>query len=150
MVNTLACAETDRANRQTSHYDPREYGEKIRNDRLGRRRLPPPHPRLTRREGVTFRRLQMGCMFTPVFGKHVLPEIYQDDRCVLCRSARATLAHIIWDCTKRPEEASREEGLPPELQEAIRSENYDTQLQAVQQATALLEKQRLLRPSEAT
>ncbi|CAN8026483.1 unnamed protein product [Ixodes persulcatus] len=63
----------------------------------------------------------------------------------------------MWDCTnpgstrrrddKKPEEASREEGLPPELQEAIRSENCDTQLQAVQQATALPERQRPSRPS---
>ncbi|KAG0445250.1 hypothetical protein HPB47_017802 [Ixodes persulcatus] len=89
-------------------------------------------------------------MFTPVFGEHVLPEIHEDDQCVLRKSARAILAPIMWDCTKRPEEASREEGLPPELQEAIRSENYDTQLQAVQQATALLERQRPWRPSLAT
>ncbi|EEC09609.1 hypothetical protein IscW_ISCW008420 [Ixodes scapularis] len=86
-------------------------------------------------------------MFTPVFGKHLLPELHQDDQCVLCKSARATLSHIMWDCTKRPEEANREERLPPELQEAIRSENYDTQVQAVQQAAALLERQRPSRPS---
>lgn len=112
MVDALARAMTDRANRQASRYDPREYGKIIRNQRLGRRRMPPP-----------FRRLQTRFMFTPVFGKHVLLGLYQDDQCVLCKSARATLAHIMWDCPKRPEEASREEGLPPELQEAIRSEN---------------------------
>ncbi|KAG0426675.1 hypothetical protein HPB47_026235 [Ixodes persulcatus] len=150
MVDALARTMTDQGNRHTSRYDPREYGEIIRNQRLGRRRLPPPHPSRTRRKAVMFRRLQTGCMFTPVFGQHALPDLYQDDQCVLCKRARATLAHITWDCTKRPEEASREEGLPPELQEAIRSENCDSQLQAVQQATALLERQRPSRPSLTT
>ncbi|KAG0414399.1 hypothetical protein HPB47_008433 [Ixodes persulcatus] len=57
MVDALDRAMADRADRQASRYDPREYGEIFRNHRLGRRRLTPPQPNLTRREAVTFRRL---------------------------------------------------------------------------------------------
>ncbi|KAG0409856.1 hypothetical protein HPB47_013033, partial [Ixodes persulcatus] len=108
---------------------------------IDRQLLPAPHPNLTRKEAVVFRQLQTRCMFTPVIGKHILPDLFQDDVCKLCKRDRATLAHIAWDGTKRRREASQEADLPPELKDATESDHYEVQLQAVQQIAALLERQ---------
>ncbi|KAG0442850.1 hypothetical protein HPB47_015553 [Ixodes persulcatus] len=141
VADAMARALGDRAGSQSSHYEPREYGEMLRTFRLDRQLLPAPHPNLTRKEAVVFRQLQTRCMFTPVIGKHILPDLFQDDMCKLCKSDRATLAHIAWDCTKRRREASQEADLPPEFKDATESDNYEVQLQAVQQIAALLERQ---------
>lgn len=141
VADAMARALGDRAGSQSSHYEPREYGEMLRTFRLDRQLLPAPHPNLTRKEAVVFRQLQTRCMFTPVIGKHILPDLFQDDVCKLCKSDRATLAHIAWDCTKRRREASQEADLPPEFKDATESDNYEVQLQAVQQIAALLERQ---------
>ncbi|KAG0427361.1 hypothetical protein HPB47_025581 [Ixodes persulcatus] len=141
VADAMARALGDRAGSQSSHYEPREYGEMLRTFRLDRQLLPAPHPNLTRKEAVVFRQSQTRCMFTPVIGKHILPDLFQDDMCKLCKSDRATLAHIAWDCTKRRREASQEADLPPEFKDATESDNYEVQLQAVQQIAALLERQ---------
>ncbi|KAG0435846.1 hypothetical protein HPB47_018289 [Ixodes persulcatus] len=141
VADAMARALGDRAGSQSSHYEPREYGEMLRTFRLDRQLLPAPHPNLTRKEAVVFRQLQTRWMFTPVIGKHILPDLFQDDVCTLCKGDRATLAHIAWDCTKRRREASQEADLPPELKDATESDNYEVQLQAVQQIAALIERQ---------
>lgn len=106
-----------------------------------RRVLAPPHPDLTREEASTFRQLQTNSVMTPVVMKHIQPELYTDDTCVLCNNARASTAHLLWDCEVRPNEAATRTDLPPWIQEAVRSCDKDTQLSAVQQVLAALEKQ---------
>lgn len=55
-------------------------------------------------------------------------------------------AHILWDCSVNLREATEKTTIPPQLEAATRSYHYDTQLKAVQQVSAALEKQR---PGEA-
>ncbi|KAG0417841.1 hypothetical protein HPB47_005322 [Ixodes persulcatus] len=83
----------------------------------------------------------MELMLISTIGKHIRPELYQDDKCKLCKTARGTLHHIAWNCTKRPTEANQETCLPPEFKKAIMAEDYNQQLQAVQQILALLKRQ---------
>ncbi|KAG0435181.1 hypothetical protein HPB47_018641 [Ixodes persulcatus] len=123
------------------HNGATDYGELLRIYRLDRQELPAPHPNLTRKEAVTYRKLQMELMLTPTIGKHIMPELYRDDKCKLCKTAKATLHHIAWDCTKRPTEAYQETSLPPEFNKAVMAEDYNQQLQAIQQIQALLKRQ---------
>lgn len=109
--------------------------------RSNRRVLAPPHPELTREEASTLRQLQTNSLMTPVVMKHIQPELYTDDTCVLCGIARATTTHLLWDCEVRPNEAVTRTDLPPWIQEAMRSNDKDIQLSAVQQVLAALEKQ---------
>lgn len=132
----------------TNPPDPVEYGEILRLRRLERKKFPAPDPKLLRREATTLRQLQTEQMWTPVIGKHVFPQLYKDDTCKLCREERATLYHIMWDCTKRPQEARESKELPPEIQAAIVSKDYETQLQVIRLATELLERQVGTDPSQ--
>lgn len=114
--------------------------------RMNRRVMAPPHPDLTREQAALFRQLQTGSLLTPVIMKHICPEQYPDDTCKVCRRARATMIHILWDCAARPAEAETETVIPPWLQDAARSYNKEDQLLAVQQILEALERQR---PSES-
>lgn len=107
--------------------------------------MPPRHPGLTRKEAGLYRQLQTGSLLTPVLAKHVCPSVYASDVCRLCAKERATAAHILWDCRVNPREASEKTNLPPQLEAATRSYDQGTQLKAVQQVSAALERQR---PSE--
>ncbi|XP_040065458.2 uncharacterized protein LOC120839265 [Ixodes scapularis] len=109
--------------------------------RLARRTMALPHPRLTREEAVVFRQLQTNSVITPVLAKHLWPEVYVTDLCRLCGKERATLAHILEDCECANADNSADV-LPPLMEEAKRSEDYDVQHTAVQQILAALEKQR--------
>ncbi|XP_042142178.1 uncharacterized protein LOC121833141 [Ixodes scapularis] len=109
--------------------------------RLARRTMALPHPRLTREEAVVFRQLQTNSVITPVLAKHMWPEVYVTDLCRLCGKERATLAHILEDCECANADNSADV-LPPLMEEAKRSEDYDVQHTAVQQILAALEKQR--------
>ncbi|KAG0414981.1 hypothetical protein HPB47_007862, partial [Ixodes persulcatus] len=100
-----------------------------------------PHPRLTREEAVVFRQLQTNSVITPVLAKHLWPEVYVTDLCRLCGKERATLAHILEDCECANADNSADV-LPPPMEEAKRSEDYDVQHTAIQQILAALEKQR--------
>lgn len=117
------------------------YGDILAWHRHNRRTRPPPHPRLSRKEAVLYRQLQTGSLLTPVLGVHVCPEIYQSDVCRVCESARATMAHILWDCELHPHEAATQTQLPPNITEGMISSTYDSQLRAVQQVEAALERQ---------
>ncbi|KAG0423494.1 hypothetical protein HPB47_000724 [Ixodes persulcatus] len=59
----------------------------------------------------------------------------------LCGKERATLAHILEDCECANADNSADV-LPPPMEEAKRSEDYDVQHTAIQQILAALEKQR--------
>lgn len=109
--------------------------------RSSRRTMPPPHPRLTRQEAVTYRQLQTNSLLTPVLARHMCPEVYASDKCKWCASERATTAHILWDCRTHPTEA-KEKGIPPQFITATRSCDYNTQLLAVQLVTEALDNQR--------
>ncbi|KAG0421011.1 hypothetical protein HPB47_003089 [Ixodes persulcatus] len=112
-ADETARALMERADLSTALYEAQEFGEILRNFRKERQELPEPHSNLTREEAVVFRQLQTEHMVTPVMGKHIMPEVYKDDTCKLCKSTRATLYHIAWNCTRRPTEASQEKCLPP-------------------------------------
>ncbi|KAG0434355.1 hypothetical protein HPB47_019163 [Ixodes persulcatus] len=124
-ADETALALIDRADLFTARYEAREFGETLRNFRKVRQALPNPHPNLTREEAVVFRQLPTEHMVTPVMSKHIMPEVYKHDTCKLCKSTRATLYQIAWDCTRRPTEASQEKCLPPEIKTAIQAEDYD-------------------------
>ncbi|KAG0443442.1 hypothetical protein HPB47_014913 [Ixodes persulcatus] len=109
--------------------------------RLARRTMALPHPRLTREEAAVFRQLQTNSVITPVLAKHLWPEVYVTDLCRLCGKERATLAHILEDCECANADNSADV-LPPLMEEAKRSEDYDVQHTAIQQILAALEKQR--------
>ncbi|KAG0436902.1 hypothetical protein HPB47_017704 [Ixodes persulcatus] len=96
-------------------------------------------------EAVVYRQLQTGSLRTPGLAKHVCPRVYASDVCRLCAKERATAAHILWDCSVNPREASEKTTIPPQLEAATRSYDQETQFKAVQQVSAALERQR---PSE--
>lgn len=122
------------------------YGDILEWYRLTRRLYPPPHPQLSREESVLYRQLQTNSLLTPVLARHICPQVYETDMCRLCSSARATTAHLLWDCQSHPIEALQEE-LPPNITIAMNSYDHTTQLQAVQQVAAALARQR---PASAT
>lgn len=109
--------------------------------RNNRRVMAPPHPELTREQASIFRQLQTNSLLTPVIMRHISPELYPDDTCVLCNNARATAAHLLWDCEVRPVEASTRTDLPPWYQDVTRSYSKEDQLSAVQQILSALERQ---------
>ncbi|XP_077552871.1 uncharacterized protein LOC144167458 [Haemaphysalis longicornis] len=51
------------------------------------------------------------------------------------------MAHILWDCELHPHEAATQTQLPPTITEGMISSTYDSQLRAVQQVEAALERQ---------
>lgn len=118
------------------------YHDITKHYRLSRRRMAPPDPSLTREQAVVFRQMQTGSLLTPVIMKHVCPEQYEDDTCKVCHSARATAAHLLWDCAARPSEAATATTIPPWFEAAARSNDKDEQLQAVQVILAALERQK--------
>lgn len=94
---------------------------------------------------MLFRQLQTGSLPTPVLMKYVYPQVYVSDVCRVCQRERATLTHILWDCTKFPDEASTSTTIPPRLAAAAKCYDQEIQTWAVQQVLAALERQR---PSE--
>lgn len=87
-------------------------------------------------------------MITPVLAKYMCPMVYDSDVCKLCECERATLTHIMWDCRISATKAAEETTLPPPLEAAKWTYDYDVQLQAVQQVSAALGLQRPSDPTE--
>ncbi|KAG0433443.1 hypothetical protein HPB47_019929 [Ixodes persulcatus] len=56
-------------------FAPVGYGEVLRAKREARRVYPPPHENLSREEAVLLRQLQVKCIFTPVLGRYVAPDV---------------------------------------------------------------------------
>ncbi|KAH7973967.1 hypothetical protein HPB49_007910 [Dermacentor silvarum] len=119
------------------------FNEIVKWYRLNRQTMSPPHPGLTRKEAVLYRQLQTGSLLTPVLAKHVCPSVYTSDVCRLCAKESATAAHIIWDCSINLREASDKTTILPQLEAATRIYDQETQLKAVKQVSAALERQRL-------
>ncbi|KAM7282842.1 hypothetical protein ISCGN_000071 [Ixodes scapularis] len=63
-----------------------------------RMRYPPAHPSLDKRQAVAWRRLQTGTYPSSAQLSRWYPDRYKGD-CQLC-GARATLRHIIWECSR--------------------------------------------------
>ncbi|KAG0434492.1 hypothetical protein HPB47_019072 [Ixodes persulcatus] len=123
-----------------AEYSPSGFGEVLRTRREDRRVFPPPHGDLVREDAVLLRQLQVECVFTPVVGRYVAPEVYSSDKCVLC-GARATAEHVLWDCETRPAEAATSSGLPPDIKAGVMASSLDLQVAVVQQARRLLRRQ---------
>lgn len=116
------------------------YKEVLAWYREGRRAYPPPHRNLTRREAVLVRQLQVRAIWTPVFAKHVCPELFQTDKCVVCGDGRATMQHMLWDCQQT--DSTTADPLPPRLESAVTSADYELQKMAAQLALAAIDRQR--------
>ncbi|KAG0434922.1 hypothetical protein HPB47_018781 [Ixodes persulcatus] len=78
-------------------------------------------------------------VFRVVCYPYFAPDAFRTKR--LCGKERATLAHILEDCECANADNSVDV-LPPPMEEAKRSEDYDVQHTAIQQILAALEKQR--------
>ncbi|XP_037577228.2 uncharacterized protein LOC119459601 [Dermacentor silvarum] len=154
-ANAAARGQTNRAaantadsecwSRYSANHKMTTFNEIVKWYRLNRQTMPPPHPGLTRKEAVLYRQLQRGSLLTPVLAKHVCPSVYTSDVCRLCAKERATAAHILWDSGVNPREASEKTTIPPQLEATTRIYDQETQLKAIQQVSAALERQR---PSE--
>lgn len=111
---------------------------------MRRRILPPPHSKLNRAESVAWRRLQTETYPNPVQLKTFYPEIYTSDTCKLCKSARATLQHMLWGCPKYQDRmAVSPEDLRARWSTALLSSELTEQLWAVQRAVEAAREQQL-------
>lgn len=90
---------------------------------------------------MLYRQLQTDSILTPVLARYICPTLYNTDRCIICKTAPATTAHILNDCTHLQTHSEAQE-LPPKVREAITSSDYNTQLQAVRQVEEALTRQR--------
>lgn len=92
------------------------------------------------------RQLQVRAIWTPVFAKHVCPELYQSDACVLYGGEGATMQHMLWGCGQQPRQETTNTDevtvLPPRIECAIMSADCGLQKMAVQLALAAIESQR--------
>lgn len=118
------------------------YAEVLGWYRYGRRTMPPPHPGLTREQAVLYRQLQTRSVLTPALARYVCPEVFESEVCSVCKRAKATLTHILWDCDLHPEEAVASPGrLPEDIARAVLSQDLTEQLQAVQRLEVALARQ---------
>ncbi|XP_077540997.1 uncharacterized protein LOC144153218 [Haemaphysalis longicornis] len=125
------------------------YNELTKAFRLARRLLPPPCKGLSRSQAVLFRQLQTRTLPSPALLHRMYPESHPDDKCRVCRRETATFEHMLWDCSKHPSEANSGR-IPPQLEEAMRSDHQETQLQAVQQVIEALARQEPREPATAS
>lgn len=116
------------------------YSEVLAWHRVERAQLPPPHPRLNRREGVLLRQLQTRTVLTPALARHMCPELYGEVLCSVCADEPATLAHIMWGCGASDYSAVSDP-LPPDMVDYVSSSNPKEQLIAVQRLEDALAQQ---------
>lgn len=152
-ADRMAHALTSRGAPQTSRHTvaPHEeetpittYSETLEWYRDNRRRYPPPHQELTRKEATVLRQLQAGAIWTPVVAKHICPEVYPTDTCAECKTARATMTHLLWAC-QAPEDTTAK--MPPHLVAAATSNDLYDQRGAVQHVLGILARQQPKAPS---
>lgn len=104
--------------------------------------MPGPHPLLSREQAVLYRQLQTNSVLTPALARYMCPDVYDSEKCSVCKSATATLTHVLWDCELNPEEAAAYPGrLPKEIARAVFAQDSVQQLQAVQRIEAALARQ---------
>lgn len=81
---------------QTAHLTT--YTEILQNQRLARRKYPPPHPQLSKAAQVAWRRLQTLSYPNPHILSKIDPDKYPSPTCRLCNTNLATLYHMAWEC----------------------------------------------------
>ncbi|KAH9367880.1 hypothetical protein HPB48_017307 [Haemaphysalis longicornis] len=88
-----------------------------------------PRNKLGKLDAVLLRQLQVGARWTPVWAVLVTPEQFITDQCAVCRAARATMTHIMWECNDAIAETNI---LTPHLARAVRKTDKDAQKAAAQ------------------
>ncbi|KAH7944346.1 hypothetical protein HPB52_018576 [Rhipicephalus sanguineus] len=134
-------AEARAENANSKAFAITKYGEVLQWYRASRNKYPPPHRDLTRKEATTFRQLQARAIWTPVWAKHVCPEIYHTDTCQRCKKARATQSHILWECSP-PAPNTQDIEMPDKIGNKITSTDLETQRAVVQHFLELLDRQK--------
>lgn len=133
--------EATAENENSEEFAITKYGEVLQWYRASRNKYPPPHRDLTRKEATTFRQLQARAIWTPVWAKHVCPEIYHTDTCQRCKKARATQSHILWECSP-PAPNTQDIEMPDKIGNKITSTDLETQRAVVQHVLELLDRQK--------
>lgn len=59
--------------------------------RSARRSMPGPHLLLSREQAVLYRQLQTNSVLTPALARYMCPDVYNSEKCSVCKSATATL-----------------------------------------------------------
>ncbi|KAH7973619.1 hypothetical protein HPB49_003090 [Dermacentor silvarum] len=132
-------SEPQRPDAEDEEYSITTYGDVLQWYRTSRRLYPPPHRDLQRSEAATLRQLQVQAIWTPVWAKHVCPEVYTTDICQHCKKARATQRHLLWDCAPPPD---NQEAMPTVISSKIISREPGNQRDVVQHVLSILERQR--------
>ncbi|KAH7942197.1 hypothetical protein HPB49_021795 [Dermacentor silvarum] len=132
-------SEPQRPDAEDEEYSITTYGDVLQWYRTSRRLYPPPHRDLQRSEAATLRQLQVQAIWTPVWAKHVCPEVHTTDICQHCKKARATQRHLLWDCAPPP---GNREAMPTAISSKIISREPGNQRDVVQHVLSILERQR--------
>lgn len=110
--------------------------------------LPPPHPKLTKQEEVTLRRLQTDSVVTPALARHVAPGLYKSDLCSVCKTVPATLGHLMCECSDSDTSNSSDgvrpcvpDEIPVDFMDLLRSGNHELQRAAIQRLERALARQ---------
>ncbi|KAH7967842.1 hypothetical protein HPB52_002913 [Rhipicephalus sanguineus] len=125
---------------EDEEYSITTYGDVLQWYRTSRRLYPLPHRDLQRSEAATLRQLQVQAIWTPVWAKHVCPEVYTTDICQHCKKARATQRHLLWDCASPP--GNQEGSMPNAISSKIVSREPGKPRDVVQHVLSILERQR--------
>ncbi|KAH7965439.1 hypothetical protein HPB49_007680 [Dermacentor silvarum] len=110
-------SEPQRPGAKDEEYSITTYGDVLQWYRTSIRLYPPPHRDLQRSKAATLRQLQVQAIWTPVWAKHVCPEVYTTDICQHCKKAHATQRHLLWDCAPAP--GNQEEAMPTAISSKI-------------------------------
>ncbi|KAH6934254.1 hypothetical protein HPB50_022626 [Hyalomma asiaticum] len=133
-------SEPQRSDAEDEEYSITTYGDVLQWYRTSTRLYSPPHRDLQRSEAATLRQLQVRAIWTPVWAKHVCPEVYTTHICQHCKKARATQRHLLWDCAPPP--GNQEEALPTAISSKIISREPGNQRDVVQHVLSILARQR--------
>lgn len=114
------------------------YHEITQHYKLERRKYPPPHNRLNKKQAVAWRQLQTYTYPNPVLFSLCYPDLYLTEKCKVC-DERATLSHILWECSSLDEsnDENHEEAVSDRRtrwEGALLSSSFEQQLWAVQRA----------------
>lgn len=144
-LTNRAVAHADAASAEATRGEVWEWGERMtsyseitQHYKLGRRKYPPPHNKLTKKQAVAWRQLQTHTYPNPVIFRLCYPDLYTTDKCKACDS-RATLGHMLWECSSLNDaiNSTIEEAVSnrrAHWEEALLSSALEQQLWAVQRA----------------
>lgn len=98
---------------------------------------------------MLFRQLQTRALPSPPLLHRIYPESHRDDQYRACYTETPTFEHVLWECSKYPSKANTGR-IPPQLEEATRHDDQETELQAVQQVIEVLARQEPGEPATAS